>query len=171
MKQLTLSELFKNTKCSTVELDNAPVPDNVTSTTSTSLISTSTSVSTVKHVGFTKIEWPNDISKCSDDGPQVPLLANYPKSKFDSERSFCYHWKARFSWIEYSVLQDATFCHVCRHHANQSSRFYLESCFIRNGMKNWKKALEKFREHDQSKLHLNALIAKTAYENAKTSVV
>lgn len=41
----------------------------------------------------------------------------------------------------------------------------LDSCFVKGGFTNWRKATEKFKEHEKSKLHSNAIKKISALKN------
>lgn len=53
-------------------------------------------------------------------------------------RHFSSTWFTTFTWIEYSVSQDATFCFPCRFYSNNYDDTNL---FVNVGYKNWKNAV------------------------------
>ena len=74
------------------------------------------------------------------------------------KRKFNADWYKRFfSWIRYDVCTDSAFCGICRtfrtlrNHNNKTN-------FTNNGYSNWKNALEKFKNHEQTKSHQDIMI-------------
>ncbi|XP_060846255.1 zinc finger MYM-type protein 1-like [Rhopalosiphum padi] len=71
-----------------------------------------------------------------NSGPMRPILKVYPKTKFGQQnRSFSSTHYKKFSWIEYSIKNDAIFCYACRLFSNNN----VEQTFISIGFNNWKK--------------------------------
>lgn len=67
------------------------------------------------------------------------------------------HGSVEREWLEYSPSTDAMFCFSCRVFGKTNSMFY-EYNWTRNGVRNWKKALEKIYKHEESNVHLNAIV-------------
>lgn len=92
------------------------------------------------------------------DSPSQPILKIYPKRLFgQTYRSFSAGWFQSRPWLEYSVLQDASFCFACRKFSLNS-----DNIFTKRGYTNWKKALEKdggFNKHASSLVHIRAMSA------------
>ena len=78
-----------------------------------------------------------DISKRPGDGPQRPIRKNYPSRLIgNQQRSFNATWFDTYSWLEYSVEMDTTFCFACRHFLGGGGhQFHSEPAFS-NGYKN-----------------------------------
>ena len=61
-----------------------------------------------------------------------------------------------FSWIHYNKANDSVLCFIC---AKQNAKNYFlsatkkEQAFISTGYSNWKKALQRFKEHQCSECH------------------
>ena len=87
-----------------------------------------------------------------------PQNFKYPKRKFGLglERLFNPGWYKLYPWLHYDVKTDVVLCEVC---VSQGKKGNLtlstkkEDAFISTGFSNWKKALEKFRKHQQSSCH------------------
>ena len=80
-----------------------------------------------------------------------------------SNRKYNKKLEKSFHWLQYDEDIDGALCNVCKKWAHPAS-----SCgvWIDKPFTNWKKAIEKMRSHDSSKLHLEccqiALKAKQA---------
>ena len=69
-------------------------------------------------------------------------------------------WFQKFNWLHYDASVGGVLCfHCCK--ATQRNLMtlanYSESAFIEDGFSNWKKSLEKFATHENSKCHRFAL--------------
>ena len=70
-------------------------------------------------------------------------------------RSFFSAWLSQFDWLSYHREKRAVFCELCTaFKQKEKSPFVYNSEVV--GFNNWKKALEKFREHAVSKTHREA---------------
>ena len=80
------------------------------------------------------------------------------KDREDSKskgRSFFSAWLSQFDWLSYHREKRAVFCELCTaFKQKEKSPFVYNSEVV--GFNNWKKALEKFREHAVSKTHREA---------------
>lgn len=66
-----------------------------------------------------------------DEPPSQPNLKVFPCTfKNGKSRSFSSKWYGQFSWLEYSVTKDATFCKMCRHFPSAA-----DSPFAREGLR------------------------------------
>ena len=85
----------------------------------------------------------------------------YPKRKFGKrERSFNPTWYKIFPWLHYCVETDFVLCHICMTQHKQGNiklATKLEMTFIETGFTNWKKAMEKFKDHENSSCHRQAM--------------
>ena len=108
------------------------------------------------------VKGPNDISQYPDDGPTQPTLKTYPRTMQSSAmRSFQGAWYSLYSWLEYSIAKDASFCYACRHFS-PTNVTQAETAFTSNGYSNWKKAMYKdggFISHVKSDVHSIAMVA------------
>ncbi|XP_025206906.1 zinc finger MYM-type protein 1-like [Melanaphis sacchari] len=98
--------------------------------------------------------------------PILPLIEtkNQPSSSFifpkHKNRSFCAKWFETFTWLHYDTSKDRAFCFDCisfYHKTNNKLNKHTELSFIVDGFKNWKKASEKLRSHENSKMHVNSI--------------
>lgn len=75
-------------------------------------------------------------------------------------RSFQAHWFKEFPWLHYKEHNDSVLCFIC---AQQNEKSNLKAArnkeliFIEKGFSNWKKALSRFKEHQQSECHKMAI--------------
>ncbi|KAF3851932.1 hypothetical protein F7725_005287 [Dissostichus mawsoni] len=52
-----------------------------------------------------------DISQSACDGPRRPMLRKYPTKKYGLQmRSFNRRWYEQYTWLEYSVTMETTYC-------------------------------------------------------------
>ena len=99
---------------------------------------------------------------CIPKKPNQPSLSfTFPKRTEGKQLRSCQaKWFPTFKWLHYDNGLDAVFCHMCMVQ-NSMGRLSLahrkEYAFIGTGFTNWKKALEKFREHEASECHSVAL--------------
>ena len=81
------------------------------------------------------------------------------------KRSFNPDWYTSYSWLEYSVQKDATFCFACRHFSmGDCSR--AEETFTKSGCRDWKHATGKggiLQKHAKCSTHLYAMCAWQVY--------
>ncbi|XP_034566468.1 uncharacterized protein LOC117831761 [Notolabrus celidotus] len=117
---------------------------------------------------FALLRGPSDISRSKEEGPVQPCLTKFPKTQHGTrKRSFNSSWYRDNSWLEYSILQDSSYCFACRHFSLPNAP---DSAFAsQSGFSNWKKALSKesgFKLHSKSELHINAVYAWSQYKKA-----
>ena len=75
--------------------------------------------------------------------------------------SFQPQWFERWSWLHYNEDKDLAFCFTCvvayqNNHLRSVSS--LEQSFIATGFSNWKDATTKFRKHEASQCHKEAVL-------------
>lgn len=100
-----------------------------------------------------------------------PVGFIYPKRKFGKrERSFNPTWYKIFPWLHYCTEKDFVLCHTCMTQHKQGNiklSTKLEMAFIETGFTNWKKAIEKFKDHEDSSCHREAInVSEIAERNA-----
>ncbi|XP_030072332.1 zinc finger MYM-type protein 1 [Microcaecilia unicolor] len=89
-----------------------------------------------------------------DEPPKQPKLQAFPVSVISGKsRSFSTRWYDKFHWLEYSMIQDAVFCKMCRHFSDARA----EGAFTRTGFKDWKHMNRSCARHEMSKSHSLAL--------------
>ncbi|XP_076343198.1 zinc finger MYM-type protein 1-like [Tachypleus tridentatus] len=96
----------------------------------------------------------------------IPLKPNQPRNfqYFKREckqfkRSFQPSWYEEFPWLHYIEFSDTVLCHTCllAEKEQKLNAKYKESALLRDGFSNWKKAREKFRDHQMSQCHKMAV--------------
>jgi hypothetical protein len=83
------------------------------------------------------------------DIDQLPAYSSGKRS-----RKFCTDWYQQFPWLHW--VNDHLLCHICVVHerANLTWNKRTDNAFVTTGYScNWKKAVEKFKEHELSGLH------------------
>ncbi|XP_040068957.2 zinc finger MYM-type protein 1-like isoform X1 [Ixodes scapularis] len=105
----------------------------------------------------------NDLDKQARQarGPFQPHLGSYAQTETNNrKRSFCEHWFAKFSWLEYSPAKDAAFCFCGRAFPPGSgTKAHLDPSFVSTGFRAWKKAIGRFNQHERSEGHLNSVVS------------
>ncbi|CAB3977444.1 zinc finger MYM-type 1-like [Paramuricea clavata] len=93
--------------------------------------------------------------------PHQPKNFEFPKRKFSGQnRSFQAAWFDIFSWLHYDEQLDSVLCFYC---AQQNAQGNLRCAskkdqkFISDGFCNWKKSLDKFKQHESSECHKMAI--------------
>ncbi|XP_076315924.1 52 kDa repressor of the inhibitor of the protein kinase-like [Tachypleus tridentatus] len=74
---------------------------------------------------------PKDLSQLPDSGRTCPDLKRYPATEYSGQsKSFNKNWRNQFTWLEYSVTQDAAFCFACRlfshTHFSKTEKYLLD---------------------------------------------
>ena len=138
---------FHNDKFQTPDEESSQVED---SSVSTSDSSSSRIVATQLHKNKKETEALSlkDLSK-KGEKPSQPSIT-FPQNS--QGRHFSAHWYSHFSWLEYSVAQDATFCQPCRLFGGPTT----EPTFSATGLRDWRKLGEKCRKHQSSTCHAAA---------------
>ena len=76
-------------------------------------------------------------------------------------------WYKKFPWITVYTSSYKIFFHNCRIAKKKGLiTSFKSSTFVDNGFSNWKKALEKFEEHERSDNHREAVAKVAAFFNA-----
>lgn len=83
----------------------------------------------------------------------------FPKTAFGKQnRSFQSRWFNKFSWLDYNEMEDSVTCSICKKHLkNLEMEKNKDEAFLNTGFRNWKKALDSFKDHQKSKCHIAAL--------------
>jgi len=97
-------------------------------------------------------------------------LSLFPRTKQGQYfRSFQECWYKEFKWLEYSIVADAVFCFPCRcFSGNEGNSSQLENVFSKIGFKNWYRAIDRFKKHQQSKAHINSAKSLSEFLNSKS---
>ena len=84
----------------------------------------------------------------------------FPKTAVAKQNRSCQaQWFVEYKWLDYSEVNDNVTCFICKKQLQKlDQEKNKEDAFLRTGFRNWKKALTSFRDHQQSKCHLAALI-------------
>lgn len=119
---------------------------------------------------------PNDIyffkSKHIENDEKIKILDKIwkPDSKYKFpvrmfqegfNRKFQYSWLEKYSWLAYSAIEDSAYCKYCfLFSAEKVGKTSSQSVgnFVRDGFKNWKRALESFERHASNQYHINSVL-------------
>ncbi|KAI5649931.1 hypothetical protein M9H77_35936 [Catharanthus roseus] len=106
-------------------------------------------------------------------GPTQPCDHKFPQTDFgEIRRSFQKQWFKDFTWLEYSVHKDAAFCFCCYLFGKGQNHKHGDDIFTEVGFKNWKRAKEKFRNHEgaPNSPHSGAVIQLLGFKNQRQNV-
>ena len=103
-------------------------------------------------------------SQCCKDceSPFQPRATHAKKRQDKQNRSFNNGWYRDHKWLSFCTSQGKVFCFYCRKAACEGllpSGSRIDSSLILIGFGNWKKAKDKFKAHEKSKIHRDALFA------------
>ena len=87
------------------------------------------------------------------DKPTLHLIAT-------EKRNFQSQWYKQFPWLTICTTYKKVFCLHCRYATKHNLLSFSkmgEKAFTETGFQNWKKALEKFKSHEASHAHREAL--------------
>lgn len=94
------------------------------------------------------------------DAPYQPTADNIPHQFAGKDKKNCLKfqssWYQKYTWIHYDDKLKGVLCFIClKAHALNVCNLVRkrEETFTQVGFRNWKKALEKFSEHDRSSSH------------------
>ncbi len=88
-------------------------------------------------------------------------------------RSFRWEWFSEYNWLTFCVPRGKVFCFYCRFLSLKGVLSFSkkgEATFTTKGFNNWKKAKEKFREHELSQVHCEAMLKYTALQQSSVAV-
>ncbi|KAI5649523.1 hypothetical protein M9H77_35528 [Catharanthus roseus] len=106
-------------------------------------------------------------------GPTQPCDHKFPQTDFgEIRRSFQKQWFKDFTWLEYSVHKDAAFCFCCYLFGKGQNHKHGDDIFKEVGFKNWKRAKEKFRNHEgaPNSPHSGVVIQLLGFKNQRQNV-
>jgi hypothetical protein len=95
--------------------------------------------------------------------PNQPHTFNFPKRSFGKKTpeqcSFNPQWFKNHSWLHYDESRDLALCFVCMTASREGKRSNskMDKSFISTGFCNWKDATTKFRKHESSDSHREAV--------------
>jgi excinuclease UvrABC ATPase subunit len=99
-----------------------------------------------------------------EGGPYQPMDVGHleiPKQNLKGKvRHFQSGWFVRYPWLHYSSAIQAALCYPCAKADMQkltTTNTKSEQAFISTGFSNWKKAIERFSQHEQSSCHRHAV--------------
>ncbi|QQP51189.1 Zinc finger MYM-type protein 1, partial [Caligus rogercresseyi] len=110
--------------------------------------------------------------------PFQPQALDFPAKQFGTEtftRSFKSAWFGKWKWLHYLKDVDKALCYICVSAVEKSliqeEKKRADAVFIRGGFSNWRKATNKFREHERSTFHLGAVNKVAALNNTPISAL
>ncbi|KAK0153294.1 Zinc finger MYM-type protein 1 [Merluccius polli] len=90
-------------------------------------------------------------------------------------RSFKSAWFEKWKWLHYVKDINKALCYTCcsvvERKLIQEEKMRADAVFIRGGFSNWRKATEKFRDHEKSSFHLEAVNKIAALKNTPISAL
>uniref|UniRef100_A0A8D1MNK1 TRASH domain-containing protein n=1 Tax=Sus scrofa TaxID=9823 RepID=A0A8D1MNK1_PIG len=104
----------------------------------------------------TEVQKDNMKSMKISDGLCHPKFTSKVQKVKGKSRSIKKSWCSNFQQLENSIKKDVIFCYSCHLFCQKIFSCRGES-FAAQGISSWKKALEKFRKHEKSEMHLKSL--------------
>jgi len=103
-----------------------------------------------------------ELEECAYQPTDAGKLEGIPEQTHGSKtRRFQTAWFQRFPWLHLSTSLKAVVCYQCAK-SNQLGLLSLttknEDTFVTKGFLNWKRALEKFTDHEKSACHRHAVL-------------
>ena len=97
--------------------------------------------------------------------PKLPSKPHQPKIKYPKkgfgkqQRSFSSSWYEKHPWLHYVPENDSVLCYYCMRCVELKMPIsgHVDDFFTQTGFSNWQKALDKFRKHETSDCHINAV--------------
>ena len=91
-----------------------------------------------------------------ENGPFQPQNYNFPRK---GGRSFNAKYFEAWPWLSYLPAKDTVLCHVCceARRLKLLKASNLEPAFLETGFSNWKKATFRFKSHEASECHRDAV--------------
>lgn len=103
-----------------------------------------------------------------ESGPKQVHIPKYPLSQFgDQQRAFNKSWFEEFTWLEYSVAKNSTFCYACRVYGKQNIRTNKDALASASGFSNWKRAKQSYREHAKCGFHMSSMSCWQSFKSTK----
>ena len=103
-----------------------------------------------------------DIAISPTVSPVQPRCIKFPTTIISGKpRSFNSRWYTAYSWLEYSVKNDAMFCYPCRMFACGQAK--AEKAFSELGYRDWKHAREALKRHNNCCAHKTAMLSWNQY--------
>ena len=109
-----------------------------------------------------------DVPHQPADLEKSKTLVMYGQQKSYS-RSIQASWYRKHAWISVCTSSYKIFCQVCCRARNQRLITFSKHCnltFVEDGFSCWKKALQRFMEHEKSDMHREAVMKLAAKSNA-----
>ena len=111
----------------------------------------------------------NKESLSQDDGHKTfeknqPRNIVFPKRQFGMKkptwRRFQKQFFDEFPWLHYSEASDSAFCYdcICANNRHLITSAKVEQRFISEGYTNWKEANQRFKNHQESECHKEAML-------------
>ena len=103
----------------------------------------------------------SEISQPTDSNILAKSQRSYGAGKSTHRRCFMATWYKNYPWLHLCCVSLKAYCYYCRHvtfsGAIMSSK--AEQAFSVDGFSNWKKALTRFKAHELSQAHRDAVLA------------
>ena len=121
--------------------------------------------------------------KIAEKPNQPSSTFSFPKTNFGKQQRSCQaKWFSEYKWLDYDESRDCVTCFICKKHSKNLTAEISKDAFLSAGFNNWKKALDSFKDHQKSKLHVAALslefvvpecgnIREMTSENLKTKMI
>ena len=87
------------------------------------------------------------------------LLTKTKTIQSGKARCFLSSWYSQFKWIHFCQTRLKVFCYYCVKASSLTGRnIRADQAFVTTGFSIWKKAIERFKDHEHSVTHENAVM-------------
>ena len=92
----------------------------------------------------------------------ISLYTNLEQSKAKGHQSYSRSiqssWYTKYQWISVCMASFKVYCNICCSARKRGLvKFGYNLAFVEGGFSNWKKALQRFSEHEKNEIHREAL--------------
>ena len=170
---------FDKIVCESTESVSSSLDDNTDQGASEICLLTESSTATAQTA---QCNVPVAASSSIGKAPCSKTLKTVPK-KSAYARKFLDKWTTQFKWLRYDKNKNAAFCVLCTDAVQKSlvSADDNESPFVNCttmlpeesnvGFQNWKKAIERFRLHESSSMHREAVFKLSCMQTGVNSII
>lgn len=105
---------------------------------------------------------------------QSLIISSSKKKQGKQVRMFRYEWYKDYCWLPYCVPRSRVFCFYCHIASSKGLLTFSskgEQAFVDIGFNNWKKAIQRFQEHEQSQAHKEAVLKVNVLQQPSVAIL
>ena len=135
--------------------------------------STSTSTASTSNISSSEAECEEEVEVSPSKAPSssMPILhKKHSKSRSTSStRKYLKIWEEDYPWLHYDADCEGAFCKICK--ASEKSLYRTGGVWATKPFTNWKKALDRMRDHAKSDIHIQPNEAALATQGESVDIV